>query len=493
MTRQFAWLTAGLTATVGFLVGAIVAGSLTPSPAMSAPGDVAPTVSAPVAVSAPAGFPTSFADVAEHANPAVVSIDVASRTRRRGALPRPADEPFGFRRPETPRRGTGTGFLIDAAGHILTNQHVIDAAERVTVKLADGRSYRAQVVGADADTDLAVIKVDAAVALPHLRLGDSDLVRVGEWVCAIGNPYAYEHTVTVGVVSFVGRKLFDQSLDHYIQTDAAISFGNSGGPLLNTAGDVVAINSAVSRQANNIGFSIPINQAKEILPQLMSSGRVARGYLGVALRGVDADVQQALALGDTAGALVQDVTPGSPAERAGLRPYDLITAVDGQAVDGDDAVIRTVARGTPGLPARLEFLRDGRAQSVTVRLAERPARVTPTADTGGSRERTGSRETGPAELGMTVIEVSAANAHRYDVPAGVTGLLVQRVEPISAAADAGIERGQVVLHVNRQPVTTVASLRRVVGLARAGDPVAFLVFDPDLEQRLIRILHVEPR
>jgi serine protease Do len=497
MTRRFAWFTAGLTATVGFLVGAIVAGSLSPAPAVSAPAPAAsnpgPIIAAPPAVLGGAtAFPTSFADVAESANPAVVSIEVASRSRRRAPTARPPNEPYGFRRPEGPRRGTGTGFVIDAAGHVLTNQHVIDGAERVTVKLTDGRSFRAQVIGADADTDIALLKLEGAVALPYVRLGDSDRLRVGEWVCAIGNPLAYEHTVTVGVVSFVGRKLFDQSLDNYIQTDAAISFGNSGGPLLNTAGEVVGINSAVSRQANNIGFSIPINQAKEILPQLLATGRVARGYLGVALRDVDADVQRALGLGDTAGALVQDVTAGSPAERAGLRPYDLIVAVDGQTVDGDGPTIRAVSRSEPGRAARLEYLRDGRRQSVTVRLAERPARVAPDG-APAARETARTRELGPAELGMTVIEINPANARRYDVPEGLSGLLVQRVEPVSAAAEAGIERGQVVLHVNRQAVTTVVALRQAVAPARAGDPVAVLVYDPDLDQRLIRILHAEPR
>jgi serine protease Do len=495
MTRRFAWFTAGLTATVGFLVGAIVAGSLSPAPAVSAPAPAAsnpaPIIAAPPpAPGAAPAFPTSFADVAESANPAVVSIEVASRTRRRVGTPRPPNEPF--RRPEGPRRGTGTGFVIDAAGHVLTNQHVIDGAERVTVKLTDGRSFRARVIGADADTDIAVLKVEAPVALPYVRLGDSDRLRVGEWVCAIGNPLAYEHTVTVGVVSFVGRKLFDQSLDNYIQTDAAISFGNSGGPLINTSGEVVGINSAVSRQANNIGFSIPINQAKEILPQLLATGRVARGYLGVALRDVDPDVQRALGLGEAAGALVQDVTPGSPAERAGLRPYDLIVAVDGATVDGDGPTIRAVSRSEPGRAARLEYLRDGRRQSVTVRLAERPARVSPDG-APAVRETARTRDLGPAELGMTVIEINPANARRYDVPEGLSGLLVQRIEPVSAAAEAGIERGQVVLHVNRQPVTTVVALRQALAPARAGDPVAVLVYDPDLEQRLIRILHAEPR
>ena len=248
----------------------------------------------------------------------------------------------------------------------------------------------------------------------------------------------------------------------------------------------------MSRQANSIGFSIPINQAKDILPQLLATGRVARGFLGVALRGVDAEVQQALGLGGAAGALVQDVTAGSPADRAGLRPYDLITAIDGQPVDGDAPALRLVARSEPGRAARLDFLRDGRRQTVTVRLAERPARVAPDG-LPTVREPVRTRDLGPAELGMTVIEITSANARRYDVPDGVLGLLVQRVEPVSAAAEAGIERGQVLLHVNRQPVATVVALRLAVGLARPGDPVAVLVYDPDLDQRLIRILHAEPR
>ena len=175
----------------------------------------------------------------------------------------------------------GTGFIIDAEGHILTNQHVIDGADRLTVKLTDGRSFRAEVVGSDPDTDIALIKVEADAPLPHATLGDSDRLRVGEWVCAIGNPLAYEHTVTVGVVSFIGRKLFDSTLDNYIQTDAAISFGNSGGPLINARGQVIGINSAVSRQSSNIGFAVPINQARAILPQLKTVGKVMRGFIGV--------------------------------------------------------------------------------------------------------------------------------------------------------------------------------------------------------------------
>jgi serine protease Do len=403
MTRGFAWLTSALTAVIGLLVGAILAGAFAPPETVSAPAVAVAPAPAPArptmpVMAAPAGgFPISFADVAERANPAVVSIDVASRSRRRGAPARGPEDGGPPRRPEAPRRGTGTGFIVDSRGLILTNQHVVDAAERVMVKLSDGRSFRATVVGADADLDLAVLKVDAGVPLPELPLGNSDELRVGEWVCAIGNPYAYEHTVTVGVVSFVGRKLFDQSLDQYIQTDAAISFGNSGGPLLNTAGEVVGINTAVSRQASNIGFAIPVNQAREVLPQLVETGRVARGYLGVALRAVDADLRQALGLGATVGAIVEDVTPGSPAARAGLRPYDVITAIDGKPVDSDQAMVRVVSRGVPGQPARVQYLRDGREMQALMKLAERPARG-PADDHAAARphaHRSASRERAP--------------------------------------------------------------------------------------------------
>ncbi|MCA1584598.1 MAG: trypsin-like peptidase domain-containing protein, partial [Acidobacteria bacterium] len=244
----------------------------------------------------------------------------------------------------------------------------------MTVKLTDGRTFRADVVGSDPDTDIALVKVDADIKLPHAVLGNSNDLRVGEWVCAIGNPLAYEHTVTVGVVSFIGRKLFDTSLDNYIQTDAAINFGNSGGPLINMQGEVVGINSAISRQASSIGFAVPINQARAILPQLKAIGRVTRGYLGTVLRDVDPDLQESLKLASPAGALVQDVVAGSPGERAGLRTYDLITAVDGLPIPTNDTLIREVASRQPGSVARLEVVRDGRARHVTVKLAERESR-----------------------------------------------------------------------------------------------------------------------
>ncbi|MDP1568670.1 MAG: trypsin-like peptidase domain-containing protein [Vicinamibacterales bacterium] len=498
MTRGLAWLTAGLTATIGFLVGLIVSGTLAPAvPVTAVLPEARPAPAGVTRVDAPlpvaAGL-ISFADAADRLNPAVVNIDASARTRRgRAAEGRPGREGSeeSFRgRGLAPPRGAGTGFLIDAEGHILTNHHVVEGAERITVKLADGRSLRGRVVGSDPDTDIAVLKVDAPAPLPHATLGDSDGLRVGEWVCAIGNPLAYEHTVTVGVVSFIGRKLFDSSLDNYIQTDAAINFGNSGGPLINARGEVIGINSAISRQASSIGFAIPINQAREILPQLIADGRVSRGYLGVALRDLDPDLQESLDLEPASGAVVQDVTDGSPGARAGLRAYDLITAVDGQPVSSNDHLIRQIAARAPGSAVRVDYVRDGRPRMLTVKLAERPVRTTREAPPG--RPEPSRQPFGPGELGMTLVELGEANVGRFNVPGPVTGLLVQRVEELSAAAEGGIERGHVILEVNRQAVSTVVELRRVLSSAPPGGVLLFYLYVPELDQRSLRTVRLDP-
>lgn len=514
MTRRFVCLTAALTAVVGVFVGMAIHGSL-PLPAAPAhPGRPAPLpIEAAVQTTRPmepardspgAISPVvttglvSFADVAERLNPAVVSVDASIRPRRGAHGRRERVEEFGDpldRRPpfgDLPRGGTGTGFLIDAVGHILTNHHVIEGAERVTVKLTDGRTFRARVAGSDPDTDIAVIKIEAERALPHAVLGDSDELRVGEWVCAIGNPLAYEHTVTVGVVSFIGRKLFDTSLDNYIQTDAAISSGNSGGPLINARGEVIGINAAVSRQGSNIGFAVPINQARGILPQLKSTGRVTRGYLGTVLRDIDSDLQRSLKLTNPDGVLVQDVTPGSPAERAGLKAYDLLIAVDGSQIATNDMFIREIASRPPGTITRLNVVRNGRAREVLAKLAERPTRPTGSdlQSIGGGRL---PRIFGPAQLGLSLIEVDQNNAHRFDVPAAMTGLLVQRVEPMSVAHDAGIARGHVLLEVNRQPVSSVAALRRIIDAADPDEVLTVYLYIPDLGQRNIRTVRLDGR
>lgn len=501
MTRLYVITTATLAAVIGVLLGILLSMprvAPAPVPAQTRTDAAVDKLIEPPAP-APSTPPTSinFADIASRLNPAVVNIDATARARRarrlvdEGARRGGTADPFDLgRRADAPRRGTGTGFLIDAEGHVLTNHHVIEGAERLTVKLADGRTLRADVVGSDPDTDIALIKVEGAGPFPHAVLGDSSHLRVGEWVCAIGNPLAYEHTVTVGVVSFIGRKLFDPTLDNYIQTDAAISFGNSGGPLINARGQVIGINSAISRQASNIGFAVPINQARAILPQLKKLGRVERGYIGVTLRDVDPDLQSSLKLARAGGALVQDVKAGSPAARVGLRPYDVIVSFDGQPVRAQDRLSRDIAERQPGSSAKLEFLRDGRTQSVTVRLAERPKEGIERA--ARAEERSTVRN-GPGELGLSLIEVDGNNAYKYDFPSGLTGLWVQSVDPLSAAYDGGIDRGTLILEINREPVNSIAAFRRIVNAARAGDVLAFYLYEPELEQRAIRTVRMESR
>jgi serine protease Do len=504
MTRRFLVATICLTAVVAFLVGLIVAGSMMPAPAVSRPTTpMSARVPASAAIVAPAVV--SFADIAERLNPAVVNIDATSRggERRRGRLGMPLpDSPDLFERPydrerEGPRKGAGTGFLIDGEGLILTNHHVIDGADRILVRLTDGRTLRAHRIGSDPDTDIALIKVESPRPLPHAVLGNSDTLRVGEWVVAIGNPLAYEHTVTVGVVSYVGRKLFDQSLDNYIQTDAAINFGNSGGPLINARGEVIGINAAISSRASNIGFAVPINQASAILPQLREKGRVSRGYIGVALKDVDADLQRSLGLKQTSGALVQDVTAGSPGARAGVRTYDLVTAVDGKAVGNNDSLIREIAARLPGSVATLSIVRDGRAMSIPIKLAERPLR----SDRRSSRDEEPhedgrqpqpSSQGGPA-LGVSVREMDPEFIQRFRLPDDLEGVVVSRVEPMSPAFDAGIERGHVVIEVNRRPVRSIEEFRRVTTAAQPADVLAFYLYVPEIQQRKLHTVRLDER
>jgi serine protease Do len=300
----------------------------------------------------------------------------------------------------------------------------------------------------------------------------------------------------VGVVSYVGRKLFDQSLDNYIQTDAAINFGNSGGPLINARGEVIGINAAISSRASNIGFAVPINQASAILPQLRDKGRVSRGYIGVALKDVDADLQRSLGLKQTHGALVQDVTAGSPGARAGVRTYDLVTAVDGKPVPNNDSLIREIAARQPGSVATLSIVRDGRAMSVPIKLAERPLR----ADRRTDRDDEPSDDTrpepssqrGPA-LGLSVRELDHEFIQRFRLPEDLEGVIVSRVEPMSPAFDAEIERGHVVLEVNRRPVRSIEEFRRVTSAARSGDVLAFYLYFPEIQQRALRTVRLDER
>jgi serine protease Do len=501
--RRVTILTVALVASVAFLVGLIVAGGVTSAPVVSSAPPV--TASPPLARRASdtaAPILVNFADVAERINAAVVNIDAASsgasssrdsqRPYRRG--PRgPVEGPFG-REYETPRQGAGSGFLIDRSGYILTNFHVIEAADRISITLADGRTFRGEVVGTDPAIDVALLKIDGGDDLPDAPLGNSDDLRVGEWVCAIGNPLGYVHSVTVGVVSFIGRKLFDNSLDDYIQTDAAINFGNSGGPLINSRGEVIGINSAISSRASNIGFAVPINQAIAILPQLKTRGRVARGFVGVVLTDVTPTLQRSLNLGVSRGALVQDVTDGSPADRAGVRPYDVIVQLDGREIVTNEELIRDVSGRQPGTVVRLEVVRESRRSTVTVKLAERPLRVD-----DERRDGLGDRRPRPlpppvdVPLGMTVRELDRGVVGRLDIPDSVEGVIVARVDPGAEAFAAQVRRGFVIIEINRRPVRSAADYERIVAAAKPGDVLTLFYYDPSQGQRGVVPITVDRR
>jgi Do/DeqQ family serine protease len=502
VTRRFTTLTLALTASIAFLIGLILAGSLAPTAAVSV---AAPP--APPGPSRPGSAPTllvNFADIAARVNPAVVNIEASSRPHRirRDGVPAhpgrmvPPDAPRGGAPGlpdgawDEPDRGSGSGFLLSPDGEILTNHHVVEGADRLMVKLADGRSLRARVVGSDPDTDVALIKIDGVAGLPVAELGDSSSLRVGEWVCAIGNPLAYEHTVTVGVVSYLGRKLFDESLDNYIQTDAAIDFGNSGGPLINVNGQVIGINAAVSSEGNNIGFAVPINQARDILAQLRRRGRVVRGYIGVNLHDVDADLQQSLRLGAPRGSIVEDVTPGSPGERAGLRRYDVITAVDGSGVLTTEQLIRDIAVRSPGTRVSLRVVRDGHIQPVAVQLTERPARES---GTGAPPDQPTpvSGEAPGGGIGLSVQELTRQAFGRWRLPPSLSGVIVTGVNPLSPAEDADMQHGDVIIEINRAPVRTTNEYRQLTAKVRPGDVLTFYVYGPRTGQRTLRTLRVD--
>ncbi len=504
MSNRFTLVSIGLVAPVTVLIGLAVAGSFAPVPgggdrSITADSIGATPAPAPVRTAAPASKapealaprPISFADVADRINAAVVNIDasIAGGSSPHAGLRRPDDlpDPPGAPDDSEPRQGAGSGFIIDRDGYVLTNHHLVDGAERLVVTLADGRSYRATVVGVDPAIDVALIKIPGSASLPIAPLGDSDGLRVGEWVCAIGNPLGYVHSVTVGVVSFMGRKLFDRSLDDYIQTDAAINFGNSGGPLINARGEVVGINSAISSRANNIGFAVPINQARAILPQLKSRGRVSRGFIGIVLTDVTPDLQRSLHLTVSRGALVQDIAPNSPGERAGIRAYDVVTAVDGRTIWSNDELIREISARPPGTAAHLRVVRDGHERSMIVKLAERPTHDETGDELVPSEHPRDADEprTPERRVGLTVRDIDTGIIRRLSMP-GVQGVVITRIDPTGPAfGTPALRRGQIILEINRQQVSSVNDFNRLVAAARAGDVLALYVYDPAVRQRSV--------
>ncbi len=421
-----------------------------------------------------------FVSLARNLAPIVVNISTKQRVSREQTAPSPFGEndPFGefwrrfFGQPfGSPGGGVqealGSGFIIDAKGIVVTNNHVVENADKITVKLSDEREFEGKLVGRDPKTDIAVIRIgDGKETFPVAPLGDSNKLQVGEWVVAMGSPFGLSNTVTAGIVSAKGRNIGAGPYDNFIQTDASINPGNSGGPLINLRGEVVGINTAIFSQTGGnlgIGFALPINLAKEILPELIKSGKVTRGWLGVSIQHVTPDIAKALGIEKERGALVADVVENSPAARAGIKSGDVIVEYDGKAIDEASHLPILVAETPVGKSVKIAVLRDNKRISVSAKIEELKEQNQAVAST----EKTG-------KVGLSVQNVTPEVAKSLGLKRP-RGVVVTAVEPGSPAADAGLRRGDVILELNRKPIRNVSELHQLLEESKRGENLLFLI------------------
>ncbi len=441
---------------------------------------------------------TSFADLAEKVSPSVVSIRTSKTVTGgggRGGLRIPPQlEPF-FGGPGSPFEdfgggdqefqvpSLGSGFVISADGYIVTNNHVVEDVDKIEVAFKDGTTLPAEVIGRDPATDIGLIKVTNGKSLSALPFGDSKKLRPGDWVIAIGNPFGLEHTVTAGIVSALHRRNIGAGrYEDFIQTDAAINPGNSGGPLINLAGEVVGINTAINPRANTIGFAVPIEMAKEILPSLKTSGFVTRGWLGVVIQQITPDLMEAMDLENDKGALISRVDPNGPAQKAGIQRGDVIVRFAGEPIDEMEELPRRVAATAPGTKTEVTVLRAGKEKSFQIEVGK--------LDEGQqvARAEQEGEEQGPMVFGLRVQDLGPELAEQLGV-AGEKGVVITEIENGSPAADAGLRRGDVILEVNQTAVANVAEFRsamraqeKALLLVRRGEATLFVAVKKKAEK-----------
>ena len=485
------------TLSLGILIGTLLNSNVRADKGQAVAPDASPLVIPPVQQ-----LPSEFTELAKKAESTVVNISTdytprETRSQQRRRTPQPEDEqgmdlfrrffgnqPFEEMPPRAFRReATGTGFIVDKNGYIMTNHHVVSRADNIKVKLTgDKNEYPAKLIGYDRETDLAVIKIEPGRALPTARIGNSDGVQVGDWVVAIGSPFGLEATVTAGIVSATGRDVpGSQQFQRFIQTDAAINPGNSGGPLLNRRGEVVGINTAIATNTGayqGIGFALPVNTAVKVYNQIIRTGHVTRGSIGITFQKQEnPNVYKALGL--KGGVLVDQVEPGGPSEKAGVKPEDVIVAINGKPVrDGDDLVSR-IAETPVGTQVTLNIDRDGKKIDIPVTIQDRSKVFANNPRIRGDEweEPTRGGEGTQARFGISIRNLSEAEREQMSLEEK-RGVLVTRVEPGSFADDIGVNERDVILSVNRQPVSSVEDVKRIQSTLKAGDAVAFRLMRP---------------
>ena len=497
--NRFAYtLTILATLAVGILIGTIVSYGVKGKEAQKSSN------ATPLSVPAPQQLSNAFSQISKQLEPSVVNINTEStiknphRRRSRPGTPGGPDEenpfedffdrffggPGGQGGPggdggSIRERSLGSGVIVDPKGYIVTNRHVVEKADRIRVRLQDDPPtvlHDAKVIGTDQETDLAVIKIDMNKSLPAAKLGNSDSMQVGDWVLAIGSPFGLNATVTAGIVSYKGRSIVpNRNFQSFLQTDAAINPGNSGGPLVNMAGEVVGINTAILTDTNayaGVGFALPSNTVVQVYNQLIGpEHRVSRGSIGVQFN-AQAVPAVSRVYGVNSGVTIAYVMAGSPAEQAGLKVGDTITAVDGKEIKNGDELVADIANKKPGTKAKLTIVRNGKKQDTTVTVADRSKLLG--SRLGEEEESSDQEQPKESKFGVTVRPLTPEIADRLDVPAG-KGVIVQDVKPGAFGDDVGLNRGDVILEINKQPVNSADDFNRIESSLKSGQDVVFLV------------------